>query len=67
MAITTMEVWKELMLECSFPPVFSCQNIDEHLFCHEKHVFFSNFWSKYRQTHFPTWKNTWNSFKQGIA
>ena len=25
-------IWKELMPNCYFPPVFCCQNIDEHLF-----------------------------------
>ena len=32
--------WNELMLESRFLPVFSCQNIDKHLFCYKRLVIF---------------------------
>ena len=40
--ISTMEVWKEVMIESRFPPVFCCQNIDEHFFGLKTLVIFCN-------------------------
>jgi len=56
--ISTMEVWKEVMIESRFPPVFCCQNIDEHLFCHKTLVIFFNLHASLDKHFFHT-KKTW--------